>query len=185
SRPLSVRVGALYARASAAVPDRRRARLALPSRRGAGATSPPPRATRYAAELAGVTSGTRSAAQPLLSVTNLTKHFPIGGGLFGRKEGAVRAVDGVSFDVAPGETFGLVVESGCGKSTTGRVILRLLEPTSGSVRFDGEDVFALDAARLRGLRRKMQIIFQDPFSSLNPRMTIGAIVREGLTIHRI
>ena len=132
-----------------------------------------------------MTSGTRSAAEPLVSVTSVTKHFPIGGGLFGRKKGAVRAVDGVSFDVAAGETLGLVGESGCGKSTTGRVILRLLEPTSGSVRFDGEDVFALDAARLRRLRRRMQIIFQDPFSSLNPRMTIGAIVREGLTIHGI
>jgi len=123
--------------------------------------------------------------EPLLSVQNITKHFSAGGGLFARKQNPVRAVDGVSFDVAPGETLGLVGESGCGKSTTGRVILRLLEPTSGSVRFDGEDVFALDAASLRRMRRKMQIIFQDPFSSLNPRMTIGAIVREGLTIHRI
>ncbi|HEY2855506.1 MAG TPA: ABC transporter ATP-binding protein [Gemmatimonadaceae bacterium] len=123
--------------------------------------------------------------EPLLSVSKLTKYFTIGGGLFGRRQGVVRAVDGVSFEVAPGETLGLVGESGCGKSTTGRVILRLLEPTSGTVRFDGHDVFALDAASLRRLRRKMQIIFQDPFSSLNPRMTIGAIVREGLTIHKL
>jgi oligopeptide/dipeptide ABC transporter ATP-binding protein len=125
------------------------------------------------------------AAQPLLSVRGLTKHFPIGGGLFSKQKGAVRAVEGVSFEMQPGETLGLVGESGCGKSTTGRLILRLLEPTAGSVRFDGNDIFELDAGEMRRLRRKMQIIFQDPFSSLNPRMTIGAIVREGLTIHHI
>jgi len=132
-----------------------------------------------------VTSPAKGGAEPLLSVSNLKKHFSIGGGLFARKRGAVRAVDGLSFDLRAGETLGLVGESGCGKSTTGRLILRLLEPTAGSVRFDGHDVFALDAAEMRRLRRKMQIIFQDPFSSLNPRMTIGAIVREGLTIHHL
>ncbi|MFL5580221.1 MAG: ABC transporter ATP-binding protein [Gemmatimonadaceae bacterium] len=124
-------------------------------------------------------------ARPLLAVRDHTKHFPIKRGVFGRVTGAVRAVDGVSFDVAPGETLALVGESGCGKSTTGRAILRLIEPTSGSVSFDGVDVRALDSADLRALRRRMQIVFQDPFSSLNPRMTVAAIVREGLTIHRL
>jgi oligopeptide/dipeptide ABC transporter ATP-binding protein len=122
---------------------------------------------------------------PLLSVRNLVKHFPITRGVFGRVAGAVRAVDGVSFDVAAGETLALVGESGCGKSTTGRALLRLIEPTSGSVHFDGEDLLALDRRDLRRIRRKLQIVFQDPFSSLNPRMSIGAIVREGLTIHKL
>ena len=123
--------------------------------------------------------------RPLLSVRGLTKHFPIKQGVFGRVAGQVRAVDGVSFDVAAGETLAIVGESGCGKSTTGRAILRLIEPTAGTVHFDGQDVLALGAADLRALRRRMQIVFQDPFSSLNPRMSIGAIVREGLTIHRL
>ncbi|HJQ22159.1 MAG TPA: oligopeptide/dipeptide ABC transporter ATP-binding protein [Gemmatimonadaceae bacterium] len=122
---------------------------------------------------------------PLLSVRNLAKHYARKSGVFGADRGVVRAVDGVSFDVYPGETLGLVGESGCGKTTTGRAILRLIEPTSGEVTFDGQNVLALDAKSLRGLRRRMQIIFQDPFSSLNPRMTIGAIVREGLVIHGI
>jgi oligopeptide/dipeptide ABC transporter ATP-binding protein len=122
---------------------------------------------------------------PLLSVHDLTKHYVRKSGFLGGDKGVVRAVDGVSFDVFPGETLGLVGESGCGKTTTGRAVLRLIEPTSGSVTFEDKDVLNLDAGSLRRLRRRMQIIFQDPFSSLNPRMTVGAIVREGLTIHRI
>ena len=125
------------------------------------------------------------SASPLLAVRDLVKHYPIRSGLFGRARGAVRAVDGISFDVARGETLGVVGESGCGKTTAGRAVLRLVEPTSGSVMFDGQDVLALPAGDLRRLRRRMQIVFQDPFSSLNPRMRVGAIVREGLTIHRI
>src|ERR1044071_5252171 len=121
----------------------------------------------------------------LLSVRGLTKHFPIKKGVFGRTAGAVRAVDGVSFDVMPGETLGLVGESGCGKSTTGRMILRLIEPTAGTVEFDGIDLVKLGARVMLKLRRRIQVIFQDPFSSLNPRMSVGAIVREGLTIHKI
>ncbi|HJR67994.1 MAG TPA: ABC transporter ATP-binding protein [Gemmatimonadaceae bacterium] len=124
-------------------------------------------------------------SRSLLSVRDLVKHFPITRGVFGRTVGAVRAVDGISFDVKEGETLGLVGESGCGKTTAGRAILRLIEPTAGQVTFDGVDVLALDASRLRALRRRMQIVFQDPFSSLNPRMTVGAIVREGLIIHQL
>jgi oligopeptide/dipeptide ABC transporter ATP-binding protein len=126
-----------------------------------------------------------ASVAPLLSVRNLAKHFPIKHGVFGHVAGQVRAVDGVSFDVSAGETLALVGESGCGKSTTGRAILRLIEPTAGSVHFEGKDVLALGAGDLRRLRRQMQIVFQDPFSSLNPRMSIGAIVREGLTIHKL
>ena len=126
-----------------------------------------------------------STRVPLLSVRDLTKHFPITGGVMRRVVGAVRAVDGISFDVAPGETLGLVGESGCGKTTAGRAILRLIEPTAGEIFFDGADVRALDREPLRKLRRRMQIVFQDPFSSLDPRMTVGASVREGLTIHKL
>ena len=122
-------------------------------------------------------------AEPLLSVRDLTKHFPIRKGLFSRTVGQVRAVDGVSFDLFPGETLGLVGESGCGKTTTGRCVLRLVEPTSGAVRFEGRDVLGMSARELRSLRREMQIVFQDPYSSLNPRLTVGSMLEEPLAIH--
>jgi oligopeptide/dipeptide ABC transporter ATP-binding protein len=127
---------------------------------------------------------TAERAAPLLVVRDLVKHYQAGG-LFGRTVPPVRAVEGVSFDVGSGETLGLVGESGCGKSTVGRTILRLQEPTSGRASFDGVDVFGLERAALRALRRRMQIIFQDPYSSLNPRMTVGAAVAEGIEIHRL
>ena len=126
-----------------------------------------------------------SNGTPLLSVKNLRKEFPIRKGVLSRQVGAVKAVNDVSFDVARGETLGVVGESGCGKTTAGRAILRLIEPTAGEIHFEGKDVRALDTAGLRAVRRDMQIIFQDPVSSLNPRMTVGAIVREGLTIHKL
>jgi oligopeptide transport system ATP-binding protein len=124
-------------------------------------------------------------AEPLLKVQNLVKHFPIKGGLLGRVVDKVHAVDGVSFALAAGETLGVVGESGCGKSTTGRCILRLIEPTSGTVHFEGQDVTAMSPKALRGMARHMQIIFQDPYASLNPRMTVGAIIGEALTIHQL
>ena len=122
---------------------------------------------------------------PLVRIRDLTKHYPIRTGLLQRTTGAVRAVDGVSFDVAAGETLALVGESGCGKTTTGRAILRLIEPTSGEITFDGIDVRALRGEALRQLRRRMQIVFQDPYGSLNPRMTVGAAIKEGLIVHNL
>ena len=124
-------------------------------------------------------------AEPLLEVRDLRKHFPIRRGVLSRVVGAVKAVDGVSFSLAAGETLGLVGESGCGKTTTGRCILRLLEPTSGSVRFAGREVTTLRPRELRALRREMQIVFQDPYSSLNPRLTVGSMLGEALAIHRL
>jgi peptide/nickel transport system ATP-binding protein len=124
-------------------------------------------------------------SESLLRVWNLAKEFPLKGGLFGRQAGSVHAVDGVDFDIDRGETLGLVGESGCGKSTTGRCVLRLIEPTWGELRFEGKNVRSLDADELRILRRDIQIIFQDPFASLNPRMSVGAIVGEALVIHKL
>jgi len=127
--------------------------------------------------------GTGRASRPLVEVTDLRKYFPVRSGLFARDRAVVRAVDGVTFAIEPGETLGLVGESGCGKSTLGRCLLRLIELTAGTVRFDGTDLQALSPAELRRMRRHMQIIFQDPYGSLNPRMRVGAIVAEGIEIH--
>ena len=121
--------------------------------------------------------------EPIMEVRDLVKHFPITQGFFQRKVGAVQAVNGVSFDVMRGETLGLVGESGCGKSTTARVLLRLLDPTSGSVKYEGEEIATARGARLKALRRDMQMIFQDPYSSLNPRKTVGSIIADPFAIH--
>src|SRR5687768_3812098 len=121
----------------------------------------------------------------LMRVDNLVKHFPIMKGFFQKQVGAVRAVDGVSFDIKRGETLGLVGESGCGKSTTGRTILQLYRPTAGAVTFEGVDLVHLKGEDLRKMRRKMQMIFQDPYASLNPRMTVADIVGEPLVVHNV
>ena len=122
---------------------------------------------------------------PLLEVRNLSKHFPVRGGILGSTVGHVQAVDNVSFSINRGETLGLVGESGCGKSTLGRTILRLMEPSAGQVFFEGEDIAHLDAQAMRAMRRRMQIIFQDPYASLNPRMTVSTILEEPLKIHQL
>jgi oligopeptide transport system ATP-binding protein len=121
----------------------------------------------------------------LLEVRNLVKHFQVGGGLFGGRAGLVRAVDDVSFSIHRGETLGLVGESGCGKTTTGRCVLQLERPTSGQVLFEGRDLTTVGPAELRAVRRHIQVIFQDPYSSLNPRMTVGQIIAEPLAVHNI
>ncbi len=126
---------------------------------------------------------TAEAGEVLMEVRDLVKHFPIRQGLLQRQVGAVRAVDGVSFDVLRGETLGLVGESGCGKSTTARLLLRLVDPTSGSIKIDGEEIGTVKGARLKELRRDMQMIFQDPYSSLNPRKTVGTVIAEPFAIH--
>jgi ABC-type oligopeptide transport system ATPase subunit len=125
------------------------------------------------------------STSPLLQVTGLKKYFPVRSGLFSRVSAWVQAVDDISLHVNQGETLGLVGESGCGKTTAGRSILRLMEPTAGEVLFEGNNILSLTSRELRQMRRRMQIIFQDPYSSLNPRMTIGAIVAEPLKIHQI
>ncbi|HBA90827.1 MAG TPA: peptide ABC transporter substrate-binding protein, partial [Anaerolineaceae bacterium] len=125
-----------------------------------------------------------AANEVLLNVVDLVKHFPIMKGVLIQKQvGAVHAVDGVSFDIVKGETLGLVGESGCGKSTTGRAILQLHRPTSGSVFYEGKDLVKLKGETLRKTRRRMQMIFQDPYASLNPRMTVGQIITEPMLIH--
>src|SRR4051795_10927943 len=128
-------------------------------------------------------------AQPsgdtIMEVRDLVKHFPIRAGFLQRQVGAVQAVDGVSFDVVRGETLGLVGESGCGKSTTARLLMRLLDPSSGSINFDGREIAMLSRSDLRPLRREMQMVFQDPYSSLNPRKTVGSIIADPFVIHGI
>jgi oligopeptide/dipeptide ABC transporter ATP-binding protein len=125
------------------------------------------------------------SSEYLLEVNNLTKKFPIHGGFFGKEVASVKAVNNISFKIKRGETLGLVGESGCGKTTLGRSLLRLIEPSEGEVLFNGEDIVKYNDEQMRAMRRKMQIIFQDPYASLNPRMTIGSILAEPLEIHKL
>jgi oligopeptide/dipeptide ABC transporter ATP-binding protein len=137
-------------------------------------------------DLRGITPDELGAPEgTLLEVRGLKKYFPIHGGFFGRDRGAVRAVDGLTFWLGRGETLGLVGESGSGKTTAGRTLLRLIEPTDGSAQFEGRNVFEMERDELRGMRRRAQIVFQDPFASLNPRMTVGDTIREVLKVHRL
>src|SRR6185312_13203568 len=129
-------------------------------------------------------TGGNRMSEALVEVRDLVRHFPITRGIIFQKQiGAVHAVDGVSFDVMRGETLGIVGETGCGKTTTARLIMRLDDPTSGTIRFDGRDISKLPRRELKPLRREMQLIFQDPYSSLNPRKTVGAIIAEPFVIH--
>lgn len=156
---------------------------ALAASAGASRELPPERGD---SDLRGLTPDDQPAPDgTLLEVRQLKKYFPIRGGFFGRERGAVRAVDGVTFWLGRGETLGLVGESGSGKTTTGRALLRLIEPSGGQAVFDGRDVFAMDRRELQQLRRRAQIVFQDPFASLNPRMTVGDMIREVLAVHRL
>src|SRR3954466_1206077 len=127
--------------------------------------------------------GEATRGDSIMEVDDLFKHFPIRSGFFQRQVGAVKAVDGVSFDVKRGETLGLVGESGCGKSTTARLLLRLMDPTGGSIRFEGREIAHIKGAELKALRREMQMIFQDPYASLNPRKTVGSIIADPFVIH--
>jgi oligopeptide transport system ATP-binding protein len=139
-----------------------------------------------ATEMTAQNQASSNSNEVLLDVDDLYMHFPLTQGiLFQRKVGAVQAVDGLTFQVTKGETLGLVGESGCGKSTTGRAILQLYKPTSGSVTFQGKDLTKLDGGEMRKMRRHLQMIFQDPYASLNPRMTVGSIISEPMQIHNL
>ena len=131
------------------------------------------------------TAGSGARVSALLEVSALAKHFPVRRGAFGLVSGHVRAVDGVDFTLGAGETLAIVGESGCGKSTVGRLVLRLIEPSAGQVRFEGEDLLALSDGAMRARRQRMQVIFQDPYASLNPRMTVGAMLGEPLMLHNL